>query len=294
MITLLAILGGLLIPKEWVQHNIAIFAVALILGGIPHGASDYLIFQRLLAQKDSLYSRSIFSLLYLSIIVAYGFLWWFYPLVAFLFFIVLSLYHFGQSNWEYVNFPNSFWQAFTYLLWGGLVVGFPVLVYHEQASLIIFEITGSTFSPNNFRWPILFGLLMFNILNITYLWEAKCIDKSGFNKEIINLLVLVSLFLTTPLLIGFGVYFVFWHSLGTIFDQLAILKQTDHSYDLKKYLKKLVPFTIMAFVGLGLFYWLLGDRMDYGLNLGALFLFISIITVPHSILMDRFYLTKTD
>ena len=46
-ITLLAIVSGLIIPEMFVKEYILWGGVLLIIGGIPHGASDYLIFRQL-------------------------------------------------------------------------------------------------------------------------------------------------------------------------------------------------------------------------------------------------------
>ena len=291
-LTVLVIFAGLIIPKEWIQSHIAVFAIALILGGVPHGASDYLVFKQLIARKATSSDKWFFGISYLSVIALYGFVWWLNALLAFAIFIIVSVYHFGQSNWEYVEFPSKTWEVFTYSIWGCLVIAVPVLIYHEEAALIISEITGYLISLEAIRWPGIFLVVAANCLNIVYMLEAELIDMRGLREELFNLLVLFGLFISTPLLIGFGVYFVFWHSLKAVLDQIKIFKQHNQHYDFGPYLMQLVPLSLLAFAGLGILYWLAGNQMNYGLNLGVLFIFISIITVPHSILMDRFYLTQ--
>ena len=289
-ITLFAILGGMFVPKAWVQGHIVGFAVGLILGGVPHGASDFLIFRHVLAKQNNGKTKLIFGIGYLMVMLLYGLLWWFSPITAFGIFILISAYHFGQSNWQHVTFKNSVWEKLTYFLWGTMVIGFPVLLHHEQAALIIFEITGIQLQMAAFRTPVLFLLFAFNLINIIQLEEAGLITGRQLTKELTTLFILAGLFLTTPLLIGFGIYFVVWHSLGAVLDQVSILKGFDRTYNFGKYFWKVAPLSVLAFVGLGLLYWMLGDQMNQGVNLGVLFLFISIITVPHSILMDKFYL----
>lgn len=290
----IAILGGLLIPAEWIQGHIVWFAVILILGGVPHGASDYLIFRQLIRGENTRNKKLIFGAFYILLVAGYVALWLASSMAAFILFILISVYHFGQSNWKYVNFDREWRASLSYMLWGGLVVGVPVFLYHEEASLIIFEITQQQLLLEGVRWPVIFLLLISNIINIAHLSQDGLIDNSNFSREITNLLVLTTLFITTPLLIGFGIYFVFWHSLGSTRDQINLFRQLDQTYSTRNYLIKLIPFTTIAFIGLAVLYYLLGDQMNYGINLGVLFLFISIITVPHSILMDRFYLLGVD
>ena len=293
LVTLLAIFCGLFIPKQWVQDHILWFAVVLILGGVPHGASDYLIFRQLLNGVETRNRKVIFGIFYFSVVLAYALLWWLSPMSAFILFLVIAVYHFGQSNWRYVQFTSKLRETFTYMIWGGLVVGVPVLLYYQESALIIFEITSYQLTLEHYRWPIIFMLLVINIINIAQLSQDGVLKEGDLRREMFNILLLTLLFFTTPLLIGFGVYFVFWHSVGSTLDQITLFKKFNKSYSVKQYLMKLMPFTISAFVGLGLLYWILGDQMNYGINLGVLFLFISIITVPHSILMDRFYLLNS-
>ncbi len=292
--TVAAMLGGLFIPQAWIQGHLWGFAIVLILGGIPHGASDYLVFRELVRNEDSAGGKLKFMLYYLGVTIAYGLLWWFSPLAAFGLFILISLYHFGQSNWQYVDFPGRLREVLTYLLWGALVVGFPVLLYQEEASLIILEITGQKLNMLPLRWPAIFLIVLANLVNAVHLFEAELIDSDALRRELFNILVLVGLFSATPLLVGFGIYFLGWHSLGSIRDQIAIFRSHNRHYDFRQYLLKMAPLTLGALAGLGILYWWLGEAMDRGLNLGVLFLFLSIITVPHSILMDRFYLSRTE
>ena len=292
-ITIVVALGGLVISKAWIQDHITGFALALILGGIPHGASDYLIFNQLFRKGEAVGHKLKFLVYYVSAMAAYGLLWWTSPLMAFSLFILVSIYHFGQSNWQYVEFKDKLQETVSYMLWGLLVVGFPVLLYHEQSSLIILEITGYSLNLGPVRLPAIFLIVLTNLVQITNLSEANLITGDAMKRELFQILVLVLLFASTPLLIGFGIYFVLWHSLSSTLDQITIFQSFNKRYNLKRYFLDMAPFTLLALLGLGFLYLWLGESMDHGLNLGVLFLFISIITVPHSILMDRFYLAQT-
>lgn len=292
-ITVTCILGGLVVPMGWVQEHIAAFSIILILGGIPHGAADYLIYRQLPQNENTAVPKRIFLFCYLGVIALYGLLWWKSPLLAFTLFILISLYHFGQSNWQYVDFDNSVRRIVSYLLWGALVIIFPVLLYLNDAAVIIYEITGWPLQAEVIRWPAIFLIIALNLINIVHLFEAELITARDLSKELVNIMVLVGLFSTTPLLIGFGIYFLCWHSLGSVLDQLSEFRKRTNAYNLKHYLREIIPITIAALTGLAMLYWWIGDDTNYASNLGLLFCFISIITVPHSILMDLFYMVKT-
>ncbi|MEO1263763.1 MAG: Brp/Blh family beta-carotene 15,15'-dioxygenase [Bacteroidota bacterium] len=292
---MLAIFAGLVIPKSLIDDHLLFFSVALILAGVPHGASDYLIFKKLTFYFQAKVNVFRFYFFYIVLIGLYVLTWYYFSVAAFVAFLVISAYHFGQSNWSTISFKNKFQEIFTVLFWGIGIIGIPVLIYFDQASLIIFEIVGvqPVLSDTN-KWAILFLLVFGNVANIGFLAENNIIDLEKCKKEIANFLLLVVLFFTTPLLIGFGIYFVFWHSVTAVMDQYKIIRSKDKSFSFKKYLKAIVPLSIMAFIGLALLYFFLGNAKDEYLNLGILFFFISVITVPHAILMDLFYQTDTN
>ncbi len=287
-VTACAILFGLYVPKAWVEGNIVFLAVLIILMGVPHGASDYLIFKELF--KNTLKSQSnkaTFAIYYLAAMSIYLLIWWVSPFFAFSIFFFISVYHFGQSNWHYVNFPNKIREWISYLIWGGGILGVPILLHDQEASLIIFEITGYELDLSFAKAPGIFLLIGSNLINMVVLLDRGELKLNEFYKEVFNFFILMLLFFTTPLLIGFGIYFVFWHSMASIKDQLKIFNRLNKHFNTQKFLWQLVPLSVGAFIGLSILYFFLGDKMDQGLNLGAFFLFISVITVPHSILMDR-------
>ena len=293
--TMLAILAGLVIPKSLIDDHLLFFSVALILAGVPHGASDYLIFKKLTFYFEAKVNIFRFYFFYIILIGLYVVTWYYYSVIAFVAFLVISAYHFGQSNWNSVSFKNRFQEIFSVLFWGIGIVGIPVLIYFDQAALIIFEIVGGQpVLSDTHKWAALFLLVFGNIANIGFLAENNIIGIKKYKREIANFLLLVTLFFTTPLLVGFGIYFVFWHSITAVLDQYKIIHSKEENFSFKKYLKAILPLSLMAFVGLALLCFFLGDTQDEYLNLGILFFFISVITVPHAILMDLFYQAGTN
>lgn len=285
---LVAILAAML-PSNWFNEHIVIIGFFLILLGVPHGAGDYWIFTYLTKQLESKTRKYRFIMYYFGILAIYGLIWWIAPFAAFLFFLGTSVFHFGQSNWNYLADYNKYISTFTYLIWGIAILGVPILIYHQEASLIIKEITGTYINLDIFwRFHIIFGLIAINILNIVFMFFYGAFSKTLFFKELIGFTTLMVLFFTTPLLIGFGFYFVFWHSVDAMYDQINILR-LDKKYEVRSFLYQVAALSFLSFIGLGLLYLILGRNMNYGLNMGVLFLFISMITVPHSILMDRLY-----
>ncbi|NJL74600.1 MAG: beta-carotene 15,15'-dioxygenase, Brp/Blh family [Saprospiraceae bacterium] len=288
-ITFLVAMCAMVLPSTWFSEHIVLIAFFLILLGVPHGAGDYWIFAYLTKQLASKTRQFRFVMYYFGVLAIYGLIWWIAPFAAFLIFLGISVFHFGQSNWNYLADYNRYISVFTYLLWGIAILGVPILIYHQEASLIIKEITGTHINLDSiWRFYIIYGLIIINIIHIALMFFYGAISRTLFLKELAGFVTLMTLFFTTPLLIGFGFYFVFWHSVDAMYDQINILR-LDNKYAIRPFLYQVAALSFLSFVGLGLLYLLVGRNMNYGLNMGVLFLFISMITVPHSILMDRLY-----
>lgn len=289
-LTVMAILGGLMVPKALVELHLYIFGIALILAGVPHGATDFFLYSQIGPQQGSRVRTAQFLVKYLLFIVAYLLVWWLFPIIALSIFLGVSAYHFGESNWPHVHFPHTFSEKLTMLLWGSAVTGVPVLLHFGQASAIIFEMTGwqPVLEPTT-RAALIFLLIFGTLGNTVQLFHRQHLTLNQFKNETGNFLLLMLLFFTTPLLVGFGIYFVLWHSLGSMNHQIRVVKSTHPSFGIRKYLRTTVPLSLLAFAGLGILYFFFGTAFGQGQNLGVLFLFISVITVPHAVQMEWLY-----
>jgi Brp/Blh family beta-carotene 15,15'-monooxygenase len=110
--------------------------------------------------------------------------------------------------------------------------------------------------------------------------------------EIILIVFLGYFFSKAPLLLSFSVYFVFWHSIPSILDQLKFLYKEDNSSKIK-YLISSLPYWIMSVLGLFGFYFYFHTKPETFLPL--FFSFLAAITFPHTIVMGwiKIYKPKT-
>lgn len=289
-VTIIAILLGLILPEAWIDDLIVPIAFVLILAGIPHGASDFVIFQRLFGSNNIISQLLYFGAGYITIVLLYAILWLVYPTVAFILFLINAIYHFGESNWNYLEVNQKWLKHGIYLLWGTAILAIPILLGFEQAAIIIEEITGKYYSiSSNIRASLIYLLCFSNWVLITSLFDHEYITKEQFFQEIGHFTLLILLFFSTPLLIGFGIYFVFWHSMYAMRDQFLYLELRKFTERRKDYIRQLVLISMVSFVGIGLLYALANNSIEPEYNLGKLFVFIAVVTVPHSLLMHNLY-----
>lgn len=111
-----------------IQYPLLIVLVLLI--GLPHGATDFLLFRRLHGPvlRNSQVLR--FFLFYVLSVLGYLLGWLFIPATALLVFLAISVYHFGQSNWQYAQLPRRV-AGICNLAWGCFVLGGALLWHWE-------------------------------------------------------------------------------------------------------------------------------------------------------------------
>ena len=113
------------------------------------------------------------------------------------------------------------------------------------------------------------------------------------NQQLMNeifLLILIHItFYLFPITISFTLYFIFLHSIKVLKQEFDYLKSLQSNLNLHNFIKLLCPHTILSIVFLVIFLLLMNFEF---INI-SVFLFsiigISVITLPHAIIMTNFY-----
>lgn len=288
LFTALLAISGLVFPGLWGAQSWIPAIVLIVLVGIPHGAADHLIFDRLSRERRGSSRWIYFFVSYLGLMLLYGLLWWQLPVFSLFLFLMISAYHFGQANWSYLPIEKKSLRILIGTIWGIWALFTPLLLQFDAAAAIIAQIAGQEpVIPGNklFLAALLFGV---NLSLILFLRIRGLLQKNEFIRETLHLVLLELLFFNLPLLLSFAVFFTLWHSLGSMQDQVAFFSEGKKSYRWIHYLKQVLPMTVMALLGLAGFVWWQYSSLLEG-NLGSLFVFISILTLPHMILMEYLY-----
>ena len=238
--------------------------IGMVCVGIPHGAVDHLI-----ESKSWDYRKAPrFILKYLALMAPVGLFWLIAPTLALITFLVYSAWHFGQADvrqWSISNFLT--------LPWGGTLLLYILGTHQIETSEILSYIAGIEFpfsiSPFAIAPWIFFAIWKRNIpMVFTLGW-----------------LVISS---QLPLLFAFGTYFVGQHSI-TSWGHLKKHLQLEH----KKIWIHSLPFHIGAWLIMILFFifWpQFQSERAYSSNVwGIFFIFISCVSFPHVIIMNKLY-----
>ncbi|CAH0999961.1 beta-carotene 15,15'-dioxygenase [Neolewinella maritima] len=257
-------------------------AVLLIVLGIPHGAADHLIFQARYPGQSWRVQRWKFFAFYLVLMLLYGGLWLLLPLLALLLFLGVSVYHFGQSY--------GIGSLASRMAWGLFVLSFPVLLHWPEARPIIERMVGSSLPPDGTLTIVLCGALVAANLLLPLLdLHADRTNRRATLRRLLDVILLTVVFMSTDLLLGFAVFFLLWHSLPAAVEQWGYLHRHRLSADVWAYGRQLLPLSLGALISLGAVYGWLAQGTVEGIDLGIVFMLVSLITLPHAFLVDRVY-----
>jgi beta-carotene 15,15'-dioxygenase len=291
---LTVILGFSLLLLQFFQENLSqntqifVFIFLILLTGIPHGALDHLIQEASDRKRNRVYNSAQFSIKYLSIMAIYGLLWYWFSGISLLIFLIISAWHFGETDLEKAP-KNALIWSLTRLIYGLFILAFILLTHAKESSPNI-EIMLKNQSSALVSWQFIclnykqtlsfLGIFLLIIFIVAQSWHFVYFDKIRFFR--LSLILLISFWL--PLLPAFALYFGGWHALCA-FDAIHKYLRKDHpALSFKSVYLNSLPFTIIAILFLVGILWF-SKNYTFQFNPSAiLFIFISMITLPHLII----------
>ncbi|MFZ9505099.1 MAG: beta-carotene 15,15'-dioxygenase, Brp/Blh family [Cyclobacteriaceae bacterium] len=273
--TSLTVLLGWFVPTLRDGVAWSILLVGLIVVGIPHGAIDDMLDSRGGVRKINLSFISLYLLQSTVMLL----IWLLHAPTALIIFLLYSAWHFGQADLVESGLEVSDGRGrFNVMLQGAGTLSVILLSHIPDLNKILLELTITEISK---EWGIVsLVVLALLFLNSLILGSRKL------------LLGCISLALTTqlPLLMAFGVFFIFQHSLR---GWRHIRNQFQKS-NVDLFVSAL-PFSLGAWLMMGLLYWILMTYSPTGTGFGLVgifFVFLSALSFPHVVAMHGFYRKK--
>ncbi len=250
--------------------------IALCIVGIPHGANDYLY-----REDQSISGLLKFLYQYVGVIVLYLFAWWFVPNLALVVFFLISLHHFGQSNFE----NDKIWHIPS-ILWGLWILFFPVLLHFGEAlsifnSMVSFRSYEGELAIQ--RGPLeLWQVLVICSFTVFYIISLLVYERKNFISYFLQFLLVTIWYTITPLLFGFIMVFCLWHSVQSLQHQAQHFK-VFYARPMHSFLYAMLPFSAIALLAFIVYV------AFFGFNISLSFILLSLISLPHVIVMHQLY-----
>ena len=252
--------------------------------GVIHGANDLLIIKKY-TRKNSLKSQISYFLYYLGLVFLGFIFFYLFPSIALLSFVLVSIYHFGEQHWE-VNTSNADFiniKRIYPIILHGLV--FFVIVFMNNIDIVNDVLLSFNTISLNYTYLRILLIVLF-LIYMSLLLLSKSI-RGYFADEFIFFILLFLLTLNSSLIFGFSIYFIFFHSVLSIKDQVKYIYGDDNSQYIKKYLISALPYFILALLFLiGSYLFIDFESLDI---LPIMFTFLAAITFPHVIVIEKMY-----
>lgn len=247
--------------------------------GILHGANDIALINHVF--KDRSKSKFKFLVYYLLIIVITSISFFILPFTALLIFVIFSCYHFGEQHFNEQLQNQNYLVQCLYIAYGILIFGLLFYFNAIDTSSIIFELTNVYISEVYFLSFLVLGILLTVFFYYINLKNFK--KQPNFFEEIFLILLFALIFKLASILWAFSIYFIIWHSIPSLKDQVTTLHGKFDKKSLLKYLKSSLINWLVSIVGLVIMHYISQYLKIRFITL--FFAFLAAITIPHVVVM---------
>ena len=270
-----------------IENQLIYSSLSILLFGIPHGAIDHIIFF-----KKRQLTKLKFYLVYLGLIVGFVLMWHIAPVLSLILFLLISAFHFGESQFEDIKITKVLKNIF-FFFWGIALLA--TLIYYninELANVTAYFDDTLAFEKVYDIKKVTALYYVTNIITIAsmiLMAVYKQIKIERLLSEFFLLFLIHITFFLFPFIIGFTLYFVVLHSLKVMQDEIEFFKKDNPKFSILDFLKLLAPYSILSIffttILLLLSYY---SYIPYSIPFLSIVI-ISVITLPHAIVMNIFY-----
>ena len=248
--------------------------------GLPHGSFDGAVAALVGFRSRIKFLQFIFYYLILFFLVIL--FWLYFPIIALIIFIIMTITHFGLCDWTNFKINNyKYSVSLTY----GMTVIFGIIFFNENQSFLIFEyLTNDNIYKFQKYFYIPYSLTLLSIMYFFYL----SFFEQNLRKGVIEILFLLAIFYFLDPLLSFAIYFCFFHTYKHL---KHLIKNIYLNLKNKKFvIYSTSVFTLISwFGGLGIIYYLVQNLSLYESILKVIFIGLAALTLPHMLLVDVVY-----
>ena len=245
----------------------AILTLGFLGVGLPHGALDHLCSGPTISGRNLLIFMGNFILKGLAL----GLIWIFLPDLALLVFILYSAWHFGQADFREWQLKQD-WHT---MAWGFAVLLSILFTHFVELNWILNQIPNLKIDD----FLILLNTKQIVWIQIFLLVIALLLSIRKQSRHMLMTVIYLWLATFLPLLLAFGVYFVFQHSLHGWRHLSSGLQAKNSTLWFKS-----LPFSLAGALIILLF--IFSNSSNY---MGVFFVVLSCLSMPHVLNMHKFY-----
>ena len=256
--------------------------------GMIHGSNDLMIVNRLSNSNNS----KFFSILltYMFVVSSAIVIFYLVPVLALSLFVLFSAYHFGEQHWEEtLNEFNSYLKRIFFFCYGMLILFMIFNFNPDKVVEIIYEITSYSLLEI-YSLEVITTLVGILFLLISYGLYNNSIKLSSVLRELALLLILGIVFKASSLIWGFTIYFILWHSIPSLLDQITFIFGDLEKKSIFKYAIAALPYWLISLIGIAVLFLIFKNEKHF---FSLFFAFIAAVTFPHAIVMLKMFTKKS-
>ncbi len=261
-------------------YSSIIFVLIMLTIGIPHGSIDHLI-AFLHPETRRFKNKFTFYLVYLFLIALNIVLWIISPFLGLFLFLIVSCYHFGET--QVIGYNSTENRSLNFVVGANILLSlFLNNIFELQQILKDFSFFSSldlTSFDKIFFLLISVAILMMTIVHFDIRRKVPLYAE---------LTILYLIFYHTDILTSFSIYFGFSHSLPMLLLEYEEMKVKNF---FSFYLKTL-PFTILSILFGCILYFFNSNVFTVNNLILFVFIIVSSLTLPHVFIMKDFIKNK--
>ena len=274
LISLLAIAFNYLFDFSNSNTIINVFAFTLIATlGITHGSYDIKKGQ-MITKFFNFKSIKLFLILYILVALTIMTSWYILPNITLLIFLLISVYHFGNEEFEFFNIKTNFIVS----IFRGLMIIIAPLILHFEQTLYIFQSINLNINDKLIYFMSDNYTLLFTFASVNVLFSLFTID--NIRNRFILLLDLLTLILINTIFepfFAFSLYFCFLHSkrnISKIRKYFMSLNSTNFG------LVNLISIITFILFFISLIFLINENQITFSIN-NTVFIGLAALTFPH-------------
>lgn len=288
------------------QYQFIPLVASVVFLGLPHGAVDHLMIPKARSKAFSFRWMLKISAVYLVLGTSYLLLWFAEPVLAFVFFIAVTWFHWGEGELYIVQQlfmekqMSGVQKTLEVAIRGAAPMILPLIAFPEYYRMIA-EATVNLFTSDNHSIALSLGSTTETLMLTTYILTALLLfihvyrnteNSVSLRHTATDITVLTVFFLTVPPILAVGLYFCLWHSLRHAFRYSMLdsesregLKQGSIIPAFRRFFIDSAPLTAASLVLLGGLYLFLSVSSGLENIVGVYLVLIAVLTLPHVLLM---------
>ncbi len=275
------------------QNQSIAFFVGILLLGVPHGAADMLVATKHATDQNKQFSKIVFLSKYLSRLVLFGLVLYFFPLAGNLLFMLFAAYHFGETDLHQFK-TNTIAGIFFVSSYGLLILGVILLNHFEEVKPLLQLFDAGIKHGDFLQFLETHKYVILSFLGVLFFASTFCYfytnEIPARNKErfLIQFALILFILYHLPMLLGFTFYFVVWHSVLSLGNIVKYLRK-DGNMLMGTVVKQMVMYSVLAMAGIIIF-GLTGFMFTNNSTMMVyVFLGLAVLTAPHMQVMQAMY-----